>query len=196
MNETEKIQVSGYQVPKKNQAVCGDQYFYTHTQDYFVCAMADGLGSGEAAFEASSAVVNVVKSYHSEDVHSIIQRCNLALKSKRGAAVAIFKIYFKSQELVYSCVGNINFYLYSPSSKLIYPLPVMGYLSGKPQVFNTQRFSYQSNSTFLFHSDGVKLRAIKGLLSTVESLEEMHIRLREYEDNRDDDFTFIGGFIH
>ncbi|MFC4322032.1 PP2C family serine/threonine-protein phosphatase [Litchfieldia salsa] len=190
-----KIDIYGYQVPKKSQVICGDRYFWIDTKDYFLCVLSDGLGSGEAAYMASSAVIREIEQSHDEDVQTLMEKCNKALKSTRGAAVAIIKVYYKSREFVYSCVGNLNFYLFYPSDKLIYPLPVMGYLSGKPQRFNTQRYSYVPNSKFLFHSDGVEPRSIKSLLRTSMSLDELVVRVRQNEHLRTDDFTFIAGFL-
>jgi phosphoserine phosphatase RsbX len=194
-SQSERINVYGYQVSKKNQDVCGDLYFWIETKDYFLCALSDGLGSGEAANKASSAVINVIEQSHDDDVQTLMGKCNHALKFTRGAAVAIMKVYFESKEFVYSCVGNVNFYLYYPSDKVIYPLPVMGYLSGKPQLFNTQRYSYIPNSKFLFHSDGVKPRSIKSLLRTSVNLNELVMRVRQNEDLRTDDFTFVAGVL-
>ncbi len=63
--------------------------------DYFLCVLADGLGSGKPAFESSHAVVSTVKSNPEETVDTLMYYCNKVLLHKRGAAVAILKVDFK-----------------------------------------------------------------------------------------------------
>lgn len=48
-----------------------------------ICAVADGLGSGSLANESSSAIKDLVENYANEDVQSIIERCNQAMKNKK-----------------------------------------------------------------------------------------------------------------
>lgn len=193
--KTNKIEICHYQVPKKTQSVSGDSFITKQTKDYFLCGMADGLGSGELASKASKKVTSIIEENHHNDVQALMEKCNRALKMERGAAVAIFKVYFESNEFVYSCVGNISFFLYSPIGKLTYPLPVMGYLSGKPQTFHTQRFPYQKDSVFVCYTDGLKLKSIKSLLHHANGVEEIEAKLKAYEKGRDDDLTFVAGYL-
>ena len=67
---------------------------------------------------------------------------------KRGAAVAIVKFDYKEKTIQYSCVGNVRFYMLQDGQKMIYPLPVMGYLSGKPQKLKTQEYPYSTGDSF------------------------------------------------
>ncbi|MBT2759614.1 PP2C family serine/threonine-protein phosphatase [Mesobacillus foraminis] len=195
-NLNNRLELLAHQTTKEGKTECGDSYFYTVTDDYFVCVLADGLGSGKYAHEASSAVVEVVEENHHEDVDTLMKYCNEVLYQKRGAAVSIFKVYFKSRELVYSCVGNIRFFLYSPQGKLIYPLPVTGYLSGKPQVFNTQRFFFEPESKFLVYSDGFDIHGAKSLLKGYRSTQGIADEIRRDYQNTMDDATFIlGSFL-
>lgn len=183
------------QSPKQGKLLCGDDYFYEVTDDYFICVIADGLGSGEFAHESSRAVTNVVREYQSEDVGDIMERCNQALLRKRGAAVAILKVDFKKKEFQYSCVGNIRFYLYPPNDKMIYPLPVTGYLSGRKQKFHTQQFTYTPSTKFFIHSDGFEMKGTKNFLRNASSLEETAKKLESQNSALNDDITFIFGSL-
>ncbi|UQD50859.1 phosphoserine phosphatase [Bacillus methanolicus] len=191
----EKIELIVHQSSKQGRTECGDSYYFTATDDYFVCVLADGLGSGPYASEASDAVVSVVEQNHHKDVETLMKECNHSLMQKRGAAVAIFKVYFKTMEFEYSCVGNIRFFLYSPSGKLTYPLPVTGYLSGRPQVFQTQRFFYEPNSKFLVYSDGLNLQGTKTLLKGYLPVESIANEILTKHITTSDDTTFIVGSL-
>lgn len=191
----EDIEVYAHQRTKLGNEQCGDSYFYTNTEDYFICVLADGLGSGKNAFDSSSAVVSIVEKHHDEDVESIMLRCNEVLAQKRGAAVAIIKVYYLKREFVYSCVGNIRFFLYSSSGKLTYPLPVTGYLSGKPQKFRTQSYPYENDSKFLIYSDGFHFQGLKAILSVKKPLESIADDIKNKSISTSDDATFIIGRI-
>jgi len=190
-----KVEAIAAQSSKNGKALCGDDYFFLATDDYFVCVLADGLGSGEFAHESSRAVTNVVRESHGKDVDSLMELCNRVLLQKRGAAVAIFKVYFKEQRFRYSCVGNIRFYLYPPNGKLVYPLPVTGYMSGRKQRFHTQEFSYVPNSRFLIHSDGFEMRGTKDFFGLSSSLEVSANQLEHTNSAASDDITFIFGSL-
>lgn len=191
----DKIELFAYQTIKEGKLECGDSYYYTATDDYFVCVVADGLGSGQYAREASAAVVGVVEEHHHEDVDTLMRFCNNILVQKRGAAVSIFKVFFETREFVYSCVGNIRFFLYSPNGKLTYPLPVTGYLSGKPQVFHTQRFVFEPESKFLIYSDGFDIHGAKTLLKGYRSVAAIAEQIKSDYKNSMDDATFIVGSL-
>jgi negative regulator of sigma-B (phosphoserine phosphatase) len=174
------VHALAYQLPKKGKICCGDSFYIKTTKDYFICALADGLGSGERANESSSAISALVERKHDEDVDVLIDLCNQALKDKRGATVSILKINFKAKQFTYSSVGNIHFILCTPSGSHIYPLPISGYLSGKPQKYRTQTYSYEKGSKFIIHTDGLVLPAIKKLLNKGQSIEELTHYLGAY----------------
>lgn len=192
----EPVEVIVHQSIKEGNYECGDSYYYVTMDDYFTCVVADGLGSGKFANEASTAVIDVVKKYHHENVNDIMKRSNTALFQKRGAAVAVFKVFFKTREFHYSCVGNIRFFLYSKNGKLTYPLPVTGYLSGKPAKFNTRIYTYEAESKFLIHSDGINPNGVRALLVSGLSNECISTQLKERFSSKMDDATFIIGTLH
>jgi phosphoserine phosphatase RsbX len=191
----DNLEVLAHQTAKEGKSQCGDGYFFTATDEYFVCVLADGLGSGQYAHEASSAVIQVVEENHQQDVDTLMKLCNNVLIQKRGAAVSVFKVDLINKEFVYSCVGNIRFFLYSAAGKLTYPLPVTGYLSGRPQVFNTQRFNYESKSKFLIHSDGFNISGVKTLLKSFMPIDCIAEEIKSKYSNTTDDSTFIIGSL-
>ena len=122
--------------------------------------------------------------------------CNQSLINKRGAAVSILKIHYDQQEFEYSSVGNIRFFLYNPKEdKLVYPLPVTGYLSGRKQKYKTQRFPYEPNAKFILHSDGLELKGAKTFLKREVPLENNARCILESTPATADDTTFILGSL-
>lgn len=80
----EKIEVLVSQSSKNGMVYCGDDYYFLHTKEYFVCVLADGLGSGKNAYDSSHAVIEEVKRNHELDVESLMAVCNQVLIDKRG----------------------------------------------------------------------------------------------------------------
>lgn len=180
---------------KKGNYESGDSYHTVLTEDYFICSVADGLGSGPVARESSQVIPEILKQHHHESIDDLMNRFNKLMVQKRGAAVAIFKVDFKSKTLEYSCVGNIRFYLYRKGTdEMIYPLPVMGYLSGRPQKLRTQLYTYVEDDLFLIHSDGVELRNPKTLMRRAVIPERLYYDILTTIQTGDD-ATFIAGSL-
>ncbi|MBM7649388.1 negative regulator of sigma-B (phosphoserine phosphatase) [Bacillus ectoiniformans] len=192
--QKEHLEVYANQASKDGKPFCGDSYYVHATDEYLICVLADGLGSGEYAYNSSSAVTKVVEEHHHESVDVLMQLSNEVLHHKRGAAVAIFKVFFDKQEFEYSCVGNIRFYLYTDGGKLTYPLPVTGYLSGRPQKYRTQRFVYELDCKFILHSDGLNIMNVKSLFKN-RSIKPIAYELEEQTTQSNDDATFIIGSL-
>lgn len=189
------VQACIFNEAKKGHYESGDSYHTVLTDDYFICSVADGLGSGPVARESSQVIPQILKQHHHETIDELMQRFNGLMVQKRGAAVAIFKVDFKRKTLEYSCVGNIRFYMYRKGTdEMIYPLPVMGYLSGRPQKLRTQLYTYVEDDLFLIHSDGVDLRNPKSMMRQAGTPERLYYDiLRSIETG--DDATFIAGSL-
>lgn len=108
VEENEHIQTLVYQLNKEGKSICGDSFFMKADDKELICAVADGLGSGSLANESSAAIKDLVENYASEDVESIIERCNQAMKNKRGATASILKINFEQRQFTYCSVGNVR----------------------------------------------------------------------------------------
>lgn len=191
-----KSDISAYQQSKFGNNCCGDSYFFHETDEYFICAVADGLGSGSQAQVSSVSAIEAVKSFHQEDVRTIMDECNASLVKKRGAVVAVFKLYYDKMEIEYSCVGNIKFLLYSPSCNLTHPLPTSGFLSGRPQQVKVQTFQVEPESTFIIFSDGLQIRSIKKMVCNIETPEQATKEIEKIVDQPNDDVTFLVGKIN
>ena len=192
--QTDHVEMYVYQKAKAGNKESGDTYFIHSDDDYCIFAIADGLWNGPIARQSAEIIPTVLKDYHHESIDELLSRCNEYMIQKRGAAVAIVKINYKQRTIEYSCVGNVRFYMLQGGKKMIYPLPVMGYLSGRPQRLNTQNYFYQPGDVFFLHSDGVVLRSPKSLLKESCCTYEVYQNVvQTVKDN--DDATFITGSL-
>ncbi|EIT87433.1 Phosphoserine phosphatase rsbX [Fictibacillus macauensis ZFHKF-1] len=190
----DKIAVSSFQKPKKGNEQCGDSFYCLETPDYFICAVADGLGSGVMARAASQAAITVVAEHHHLELDELMHLCNNNLKGTRGAVLSIFKIDFRDHRVLYAGVGNIRFMMNTGTERLIYPLPTVGFLSGKPQKFRIQEFPVEKETAFIIYSDGMEIHTqSRAILSNMVSPRESAAYLGQVTQTLTDDATCLVG---
>ncbi|UCZ53691.1 SpoIIE family protein phosphatase [Bacillus shivajii] len=190
------IEISTYHVAKKGNWCSGDAYFITRTDDYVICAVADGLGSGEEAMNASEATIEIIKENHDLDLQDLMKKCNEVLWHKRGAVLTILKIDLINEELVYSNVGNIGCIFYTPSGRLNRPVPNRGYMSGKKREFKIQRLNYEKGMGFILFSDGLIFNPqYHKIISRMDSPKYVLEHLIDHMEDSDDDTTILIGKI-
>lgn len=192
-----QMEVSVFQQAKPGKTCCGDGYFVMETEHYFLCLLVDGLGSGEQAKWAADRAIAAIKQAPGEDLHTLMAACNQALRVGRGAVLSMFKIFFDSGQIAFSGIGNICFMYQSPDGKVHYPLPTVGFMSGRPQSYRVQTFPYEAGSSFIIYSDGLELTAenyMTLLGSSSLSKASMHMeRLGEKKGHQNDDVTLLFG---
>ncbi|ADU28635.1 SpoIIE family protein phosphatase [Evansella cellulosilytica] len=190
------VEISTYTKAKKGNWCSGDSFYTNETEDYIICAIADGLGSGEDARESSSAAINLITEYHRLELDDLMAMCNNVLWNKRGAVVAILKIYKHDRSIVYCNVGNIGCHFYTPSGKLTRPIPSRGYLSGKKQKFRIQRMNFEQGMSFVLYSDGLLFTPFfHSYFSNLDSPKGAIEQVLQTMENSDDDTTIVIGKI-
>ncbi|MYL60689.1 SpoIIE family protein phosphatase [Virgibacillus halodenitrificans] len=181
-----------FQKAKKGNYYCGDSYFYTETENEFVCAIADGLGSGEFAKESSQIVIDIIKSNIHSSIEHLIKKCNQQLTGKRGVVVGILKLDFKTKTYSFSSIGNIGVMTIPKGKKKVRNIPNAGYLAGYHRPFKVVQEKLEPETNFIMFSDGISDKDLsqKFLLNTDV---EMITNVFEYtsEGIREDDTTLI-----
>ncbi|WP_216831437.1 PP2C family serine/threonine-protein phosphatase [Alkalihalobacterium elongatum] len=191
------VSVSAYQKPKEGNFLCGDSYVVVESEEYVICAVADGLGSGEEAHASSTTVVNVIKQHHHESVKRLVELCNNNLVSQRGVVLTVVKFDQREKKAHFGSVGNIGFLFYSSSGQIIRPMPRRGFLSGRRINVKTECFPFDPGSIFVIYSDGVHLSGIKHEnLTDLRSQEEASRFIEKHVKANDDDMTLLVGQLH
>ncbi|ENH96400.1 phosphoserine phosphatase [Gracilibacillus halophilus YIM-C55.5] len=154
------IDVSVFQKAKKGNYYCGDSYFYEESDDYFVCALADGLGSGEFAKESSQLVIDTIKASPDASVKTLMRQCNQQLTGKRGVVLGILQLDLHTMQYAYSSIGNIGLVTVTANAVKKRNIPQAGYLSGFDRPFKVITGDIEEGMIFLLFSDGVTSREI------------------------------------
>jgi phosphoserine phosphatase RsbX len=187
-----------FQQQKLGMKCCGDSFFIKETEDFLICGIADGLGSGQYAKEASRAAINTISDSIDEPLDSIMKKVNSSQQNLRGIVMSLFKINRKSHQGYVCGVGNINLVIYNEESLYAQPLPTRGYISGKPMDFKVHEFNYPVDSFFALYSDGIHIqsRHLPQLYRILESPDEKvttyHVDAHSIR-NQNDDVTLIIG---
>jgi anti-sigma regulatory factor (Ser/Thr protein kinase) len=99
--------IGGICVPYPGEAVCGDAWGVEPDQHGLTVTVADGLGHGPDAHVASAGAIAAVHRRAGRPPAALMQYAHDALRSTRGAAVAIARIDLARSVLSFSGTGNI-----------------------------------------------------------------------------------------
>ncbi|HLY17494.1 MAG TPA: SpoIIE family protein phosphatase [Bryobacteraceae bacterium] len=93
--------------PYPGETVCGDNWSARHKGHSSSIIVADGLGHGVLASDASSAAIATFRTGPSESAVSMLEDVHRALRPTRGAAVAVSFIEHEKRQVHYAGIGNI-----------------------------------------------------------------------------------------
>ncbi|WP_175111326.1 SpoIIE family protein phosphatase, partial [Paraburkholderia solisilvae] len=100
--------IGGVSVPYPGELVCGDAWGVEVDQQGLTVTVADGLGHGPDAHVAAAGAIHAVHRRAGRLPAQLMQYAHDALRSTRGAAVAIVRIDLARSQLSFSGTGNIS----------------------------------------------------------------------------------------
>lgn len=181
------LQLGAVCLPYPGETACGDAWaarFDSRTVTLMVC---DGLGHGEGAAKASDEASRVLAS-HALPPAPMLHTLHGALRSTRGAALAVAQLDWQDGDLQFAGVGNIAASVTTEGGRyqLVSHNGIVGANLGKVQTFGAK---WMSDSIFIAHSDGLGSR---WQLSDYPGLEHAHpgliagVLYRDHTRGRDD----------
>ena len=149
-------QCSGLNVADSRETVCGDRWAEQHSIPNVIRVMiADGLGHGQFAAQASAKAVEIFKQSPKVELPRLMERMHDSMRSTRGAAVAIAEIDFSRALVSYIGVGNIaaSIVTHDSSSSLVSMNGAAGLRCPAYRVFT---YPWPAGGVLLMMSDGIK----------------------------------------
>jgi anti-sigma regulatory factor (Ser/Thr protein kinase) len=145
-------------VPIKGEDVCGDAGAQLHLGNGRVrVLLADGLGHGPNAAEASQAAIAVFSASPQLALIPLLEKIHDALRATRGAAVAVAEVDVSSGKLRYAGVGNIAGYIVqgdvAQSTHLVSMNGTLGAVRSRIQEFS---YPWMADALLVMTSDGIK----------------------------------------
>lgn len=183
-----------HQQAKKGNRRCGDSFLVREFSDHFIVAIADGLGSGEAAYQCSKRATQLIVDHHVRSPADMVNTINRKLAGSRGVVLAVAKFFPNKGRVVFCGIGNISFTLYSERHKRIRAFSLPGYMDGRQIKPREEIFRYRTGDFFAMYSDGITPHQDwSTILNDVESPVEGLTRIKQIWETENDDLTFILG---
>jgi anti-sigma regulatory factor (Ser/Thr protein kinase) len=156
------LRVGAVNVSKYGEEFCGDSWGVEQTEDISTVLVADGLGHGYEASQASLEAVRILRDNREMPPGTLIDLAHRALKSLRGAAVSVARLDRGRGKMTFSGLGNVTGQIYSGAGLSQHLVSVNG--TAGHQIARIREFSYPwpADGILVMHSDG---------LSTSTSLE-------------------------
>jgi anti-sigma regulatory factor (Ser/Thr protein kinase) len=151
-----KFPEGGICLPVEGEVACGDDWALRRSPNRIDVLVVDGLGHGPLAAAASQEAVRIFEEVGESDPMALMERVHGALRSTRGAAVAILEVDLRARELRYVGVGNISATFLGRERRLGMPNAngTVGHAVRKIQEFI---YPY-SEGALVIHSDGIATR--------------------------------------
>ncbi|GAA3294569.1 hypothetical protein GCM10020295_19370 [Streptomyces cinereospinus] len=150
--------VGGVNIPLAQAEYSGDAWSWVRTRGRLTLMLADGLGHGAKAAQASGAAVEELhRTGHLPPVE-ILRHLNTALRPTRGAAVAVAQMDMDTDQLRFAGIGNIGARLHSDGAwqPLVSHPGIVG--SQFPAGVPLHRLPWRPDSLLVLHSDGLPSR--------------------------------------
>ncbi|MGP1717067.1 MAG: ATP-binding SpoIIE family protein phosphatase [Methylophilus sp.] len=175
-------------LPIATEDVCGDSWVAVGSRNELSVLIADGLGHGQGAADASLLAVKALQDSPESFPNRIMQTSHQLMRGSRGAAVAVAKVDVAANELRYCGVGNIAGCIIAPASRqhLISHNGIVGNNMHKTQEF---LHKWTEDAIVIMHSDGI---GTKWSMDQYPELEKRHSSViaavlhRDFTRGRDD----------
>lgn len=176
-------------VPKKGEDVCGDSWAVVGTPPSVRVIVADGLGHGLFAADASRAAVSVAAGQPGLSGVRLMERMHEALRPTRGAAVAVAEIHAGRGVVQFTGVGNIAGCIVAPAGAVQHMVSYPGTVGHETHKMMEFQYPWHPGSVLVMHSDGLSsswsLERYPGLISRHSSI-AAGVLYRDYRRERDD----------
>ncbi len=185
---SDRLRVAAVCAPKPGEEVCGDAWAAVRRGGRAVVLVADGLGHGPDAADASRAAVRVVEGNAQLGPVPLLQAVHAALRGTRGAAVAVAEVSLDDRVVRYAGVGNIAATVLAGGAtrSLVSHNGTLGHQAHRFQEFT---YPFPAGATLVMHSDGLQSRWSLGAypgLAVRDGALVAGVLYRDFQRGRDD----------
>src|SRR5215207_2402308 len=148
------LEVGAVSLPKPGEDVSGDKWAIAWFPERALILVADGLGHGPGAAEASLEAVQTFHERAALTPAEIVDYIHAALRSTRGAAVAVTEIAPSHGAVRFAGVGNISGVVLSGegSRQMVSHNGTAGHSARRIQEFT---YPWSSDALLVLYSDGL-----------------------------------------
>jgi anti-sigma regulatory factor (Ser/Thr protein kinase) len=142
-------------VPAPGEVECGDGWALWSAGQLTSIFVSDGLGHGREAAEATRVAIDTFRRHAERAASDVIKFVFDALKSTRGAAVALAALDHREAQLTFCGLGNISGVIVSDGETprhMVSHNGIAGHTMRRLQEF---KYPWPPRSLVVLHSDGV-----------------------------------------
>jgi anti-sigma regulatory factor (Ser/Thr protein kinase) len=145
--------IGSVSVAKAGEEVCGDSCAVIHDGARVTICVADGLGHGQEAADASVEAVRAFHRFQGHQVPTLLDYVHGGLRATRGAAVSIARVDPAAGKVVFAGIGNVSGVLATKGgTRRMVSMPgTAGYNARRIQAFD---YPFEAGLVIL-HSDGL-----------------------------------------
>jgi anti-sigma regulatory factor (Ser/Thr protein kinase) len=188
VNNSSQLDLGAVTQPIKGETKCGDNWGHIWNRSRERIIVADGLGHGEQAAEASNEAENVFREKEGYPLPEVMQAIHNSLRKTRGAAVALAELDFENRMIRFVGIGNISAAIdhEGKTRSLVSQNGTVGHELRKIQEF---QYPWPKGSILVMNSDGLlskwELSRYPGLLMRHPALITA-LLWRDFPRGRDD----------
>lgn len=145
-------------VPIAGETAIGDTWRLVPRGPDMSVMIADGLGHGPLAAEASAAAAGVFESETFGSLVTFYTRAHALLRSTRGAAVAAAVCAGAQNSLEFAGVGNISASIATRAGSSKHLMSHNGTVGAEMRAVQTLRYDWNAGDRIILHSDGLTTR--------------------------------------
>jgi len=147
--------IGAVNISKRGQDVCGDSWGIELEDGFWTVLVADGLGHGFEAGEASREAVRTLRTNRDAGPKTLIELSHRALRSLRGAAVAVARVDHAHGTLTFSGLGNVAAQIYDGSRHSQHLVSVNGTAGQIAPRVREFTYPWPAGGMLVMHSDGL-----------------------------------------
>ena len=182
------VEVGGFCLPKPGEEACGDAWDEEARVSGVTLLVTDGLGHGVGAADAARESVLSFRARQGTPPAVRVEAIHSALRSTRGAAVAVTEIDLSTRVVKFAGLGNVSARLVSESGvrHLVSHNGTAGHAARRIDEFT---YPWAPHDVLVMHTDGLAtqrdLAAYPGLIERHPSLVAA-VLYRDFARGRDD----------
>lgn len=151
------VRIAGIRIPAPGETACGDAWAARIDDDGATLLLADGLGHGEHAAQASAAFVDVFSKDESGGPRALIEAGHAELRTTRGAAAAVLRADATAGTITSCGAGNVLARVISGVSDRTV-MTQHGTLGAQIRRPEEARVDWPPHAIIVAHSDGIASR--------------------------------------
>jgi anti-sigma regulatory factor (Ser/Thr protein kinase) len=151
------LEVGAIEAPLQGEPVSGDGWALERTGETLSLLVSDGLGHGVSAAEASAVAITAFRAHPGARPLDRVERIHEAMRSTRGAAVAVVHLDAAARSARFAGIGNISAQIISAagSQSLVSMNGTAGHVA---RTFREFSYDLPPGGLIVIHSDGVSAR--------------------------------------